>query len=80
MYNLTSDKFATLTSVKKVQNMIRTISTGLGALCLPFRSFEPHQVVFVAVYCNNYGSSNMRRLIKCEFYLSLIRPLYESEK
>ena len=47
--------------------MIRTISTGLGALCLPFRSLEPHQVVvFVAVHYNNFGSSNMRRLINSQ--------------
>ena len=34
MYNLTSDKFATLTSVKKAQNMNRTTSSDILTVVL----------------------------------------------
>ena len=34
MYNLTSDKFATLTSIKKVQNMNRTTSSDILTVVL----------------------------------------------
>ena len=80
MYNLTSDKFATLTSVKKVQNMNRTTSSDIltVVLCREWNTLKTK--LYIKILMHAIQSLGSLSKFQSELYHSLISLLYLKTK